>query len=77
MNAKKKDHLVFKPTKFKDIYNYKDGFYSQYYDEGYLKTIIDSILKEFLLFPLHFLNSIFDYLYQICEPNFRVMKIQV
>ncbi|KKL99029.1 hypothetical protein LCGC14_1818500, partial [marine sediment metagenome] len=36
MNAEKKDLLVFKPTKFIDIYNYKDGFYSQYYDEGYL-----------------------------------------
>ena len=29
INNDKKNQLIFRPTKFKDIYNYKDGFYSQ------------------------------------------------
>ena len=31
-----KYQFIFKPEKYRDIYSYKEGFYSQYFDEGYI-----------------------------------------
>ncbi|MHA1984727.1 MAG: DEAD/DEAH box helicase, partial [Candidatus Hodarchaeales archaeon] len=35
-NSEIRKRLVYRPEKFRRKYSYKDGFYSTYYDEGYL-----------------------------------------